>query len=185
MGHRSRQAGNAFEERIGNALTAAQQQRLVLWFAHQEPHKTMAGKPIAQSGADWIGVLRGGAMLAIECKSATERSNTMRIGRNDFSPEQQTHLTATARAGGFSAAALEFRDEKTGVYRAFLVPWFEVPWSLAKTNEHVYLEDIHEQWLLKPDNVIASMLDECPTCRTLMPARSNGHRSCCWPLPAL
>lgn len=182
MGHRSREAGKAFEERIENALECARQQRIVPWFKHQHPLRTMRGLTIEAAGADFVGFLAGAANVAIECKSALEHKGATRIRRSWFTEEQETHLNAAHASGGLSLAALEFRDEARGDLVGMLMPWVAVPWTTPKSAESVALEDIHPKWRIPPENTIARLVVRCPTCFAYLPLHGV-RRTCCGGVP--
>lgn len=173
MGHASREAGKSFEKRVQNALDAARQSGVVLWWTHQQPIMTMRGKPIGQSGADFSLLLRGGLGGAIEAKSVKGK----RLMRDAIQPEQTRHLNIFAKAGCLALLAVEFRDEDSGIYSAHLVPWNLVPWEKARTAESVTRDAILD-WTMRPDGSIAAMIRVCPSCNGVEP-RGPIARGCC------
>ncbi len=164
MGHASREAGKQFEQRVQNALVAATQAGLLLWWTHQQPIVTMHGKRIGQSGADFALITRGGIAGAVECKSV----RGLRLMREAIQPEQARHLNAVSKGGGLALLAAEFRCEETGIVSAHLIPWKEVPWAVARTAESV-TRDALARWKMRPDGSIAALVRACPSCNTVEP----------------
>lgn len=179
MGHASRDAGKEFEARIDNALAVGMQTGVVVWYAHQQPTVTMFGKRIAKSGADYVLALAGGTAGAIECKSAVPKKNDAhRIGLDAFTGKQKDHLDATARSGGLALAALEYRDPRSGVVRAFIVPWQLVPWKKLTSRHVVELEDIDARWTMPTTGTIAAYVKKCVGCARYYPAHAP-FAACC------
>lgn len=178
MGHASREAGGSFEKRVESYLLIAKQQLIVAWWIKQQPAVTRFGKPIAQTGADFVGCLCGSAiMFAIECKSAAERKSAKRIARDEFTEKQQAHLECVARAQGLALAAIEFRDEQSGEKHSFLVPWASMPWKTPRSSESVSREDIPAQFAIRHESPLNVYVQRCFRCSSYFPVGSRG--SCC------
>jgi penicillin-binding protein-related factor A (putative recombinase) len=75
------------------------------------------GKRVA---ADFVGLLPDAQMLTIECKSVEGQS----LSLASIQPQQRTHLSDVAAAGGVALLVLEFRDEgaATRAARQYLIP---------------------------------------------------------------
>lgn len=180
MGHLSRDAGQMFEDEIEVAIQSAQQQRIVRWYAHQEPRKTMSGHPIAQSGADFIGFFFGGAVsFAIECKSTTDKDGVVRIYKDEFTVEQQRNLIACSEEGGLSLGALRFWHRRSGQMQSFMIPWHLIPWQRAKTRLFIEPGAIDPHWTLPMANKIAAYVRQCPRCSAWAP-KAALHDHCCY-----
>lgn len=188
MGHLSNDVGKAFDGRLEAAMEIAQQTRVIEWFAHQQPAFTLSRKPVKQSGTDFVGVLRGGLMLAVESKSVKGDTlefdlivpdPTAKHPYGAFRQEQVAHLNGTQRAGGVALVAVEFRLEHS--HHPFLIPWDELGrlWKPRVKRRTVKLDEIPDRWIMPHEGVIASRLLRCEGCgtyRALGPRRTN----CCW-----
>lgn len=144
QGRRARAAGGLFEHILQDHFFAplirdgvlVRIDRLV---AAGVPVGKKGGAPVwkmaEQSGADWIGLLRGGRYLAAEAKSIEDE----RFPRARIEPKQLDHLDQTG-AHGVALLLLEFRGP--GAPRWFAVPWTKAPWRVMRTAQSLYPADL-------------------------------------------
>lgn len=189
MSHRSRQvagknafaAGKEFEVKcVGARLKADHQAGILRHLTHSQPTFRRVGKeffPVAQGGADWVGILSGSSMsVAVESKSTKKGF----FAYEQIPDGELEHLDAVASSRGISLLAIEFRDEEefASVFisppQRFLVPWEQVPWKIARKNKRITPE-LLVGWEMPStgNSLLVDFIRRCPTCRSVFPVGSK------------
>lgn len=143
-GRRAKRLGDDLERWVAAYLSTALRVGALSWWMKVHPgvvHKRALidgrwGFKLAwgeRAAADFVGLLPEGRMVAIECKSVEGQ----RLALSAIQPQQRTHLSAVAAAGGVALLVAEFRDEGavTRAARQYVIPWHQVPWAKARTAE--------------------------------------------------
>ncbi|MDB4928509.1 MAG: hypothetical protein JWM10_993 [Myxococcaceae bacterium] len=144
-GRAANRHGKAWEAAVKAYLNTALAVLLVVWFTKVEPG-VVQKRVRAEGGrwewalgwgekaaADYAGCTAAGRALAIECKS----TESGRLARDEIRPQQAAQLDAVAGAGGVSLLAVEFRHVGRDAWgaRQYLIPWRDVPWTVARSAE--------------------------------------------------
>ena len=143
-GRKARTVGSGFEEVLQTHFFAPLlRDGLLVRIDRLSPSAVPVGKkggaPIwkmsEQSGADWIGLLRGGRYLAAEAKSIEGD----RFPRARIEDKQIAHLD---EAGAHAVALLLLEFRGPAAPRWYAVPWTQAPWKVARTAESLYAADL-------------------------------------------
>lgn len=165
QGEKAQAGGKLWQDTVEGQLQLAQQSGLIARFVHEQPLFRPVGggrfMPVARSGADFAGFLRGGAPLGVEAKHADDR----RFYRREVAEKQQQHLQAVVAAGGCALLALRFAGAN-GSWLDFAVPWDRVPWvqlDAADAAPSVDPDDL-DGWRWERPMFMARHLRRCPGC---------------------
>jgi penicillin-binding protein-related factor A (putative recombinase) len=144
-GRAAHRHGKAWEAAVKAYLTSAIAVLVLVWFIKVEPG-VVQRRVKAEGGrwewrlewgekaaADYAGCTVAGRALAIECKS----TESGRLARAEIKPQQAAQLDAIADADGVALLAVEFRDAGRDAWgaRQYLIPWRQVPWTVARSAE--------------------------------------------------
>jgi len=128
MGHAEQTSGAAWEAWCDGQHRAAMALGLLVWVDHYGPEvrhlRQGAHRIVGKAPPDYLGMMRGGRLLAVEAKRRTGRLAIEGNTRDAIERHQRDRLAEVEHGGGLGLVLVEF-VRADGVHR------FAAPWSVV------------------------------------------------------